>query len=94
MSHVSLVVASGQLRLAPLPSSAPPLPAVDWRQDEQPRHVGNPTRVIPVSIHGETLMQLSDQVGTWAGDIDKAHLPAHFLVDHVRVYDSVPGESP
>jgi len=32
---------------------------------------------------------LSTAVGTWGGDITKAHLPDPFLVDYVRVYDLV-----
>ena len=34
-------------------------------------------------------MLLSDEIGTWAGDIAKAKLPDQFLVDYVRVYDLV-----
>jgi hypothetical protein len=34
-------------------------------------------------------MLLSDEVGTWAGNIKKAKLPDKFLVDYVRVYDLV-----
>ena len=34
-------------------------------------------------------MLLSDEIGTWAGDIAKAKLLDHFLVDYVRVYDLV-----
>ncbi|MCL4194362.1 MAG: glycoside hydrolase family 16 protein [Thermoguttaceae bacterium] len=34
-------------------------------------------------------MLLSDEVGSWAGDITKAELPDKFLVDYVRVYDLV-----
>jgi beta-glucanase (GH16 family) len=32
-------------------------------------------------------MLLSDEIGSWAGDITKARLPDRFLVDYVRVYD-------
>ena len=32
---------------------------------------------------------LSDEIGTWGGDIAKANLPDTFLVDYVRVYDLV-----
>ena len=32
-------------------------------------------------------MLLSDEIGSWAGDITKAKLPDQFLVDYVRVYD-------
>lgn len=34
-------------------------------------------------------MIISAEYGTWGGDIDKAQLPAHFYVDHVRVYQEV-----
>lgn len=34
-------------------------------------------------------MLLSDEIGTWAGDINKAHLPDQFQVDYVRVYDLI-----
>jgi hypothetical protein len=34
-------------------------------------------------------MLLSDEIGSWAGDITKAKLPDQFLVDYVRVYDVV-----
>ena len=37
-------------------------------------------------------MLLSDEIGSWAGDISKAKLPDRFLVDYVRVYDLVDGE--
>jgi beta-glucanase (GH16 family) len=32
-------------------------------------------------------IKLSDEVGSWGGDIHKAKLPDRFLVDYVRVYD-------
>ncbi len=32
-------------------------------------------------------MLLSDEIGSWAGDITKAKLPDRFMVDYVRVYD-------
>ena len=35
---------------------------------------------------------LSDEIGSWAGDISKAKLPDRFLVDYVRVYDVVEAE--
>jgi beta-glucanase (GH16 family) len=34
-------------------------------------------------------IKLSDEIGTWAGDIKNAKLPDRFLVDYVRVYDLV-----
>jgi beta-glucanase (GH16 family) len=34
-------------------------------------------------------IKLTDEVGTWAGDIAKAKLPDFFLTDYVRVYDLV-----
>ena len=36
---------------------------------------------------------LSDEIGKWGGDIEKAKLPDEFLVDYVRVYDLVAGRS-
>ena len=32
-------------------------------------------------------IKLSDEIGTWGGDIKKAKLPDRFIVDYVRVYD-------
>ncbi len=32
-------------------------------------------------------IKLSDEVGDWAGDIEKVKLPDEFLVDYVRLYD-------
>ncbi len=37
-------------------------------------------------------MLLSDEIGSWAGDISRAKLPDRFLVDYVRVYDLTDGE--
>jgi beta-glucanase (GH16 family) len=37
-------------------------------------------------------LKLSDEVGSWGGDISKARLPDEFLVDYVRVYDLVDKE--
>ena len=34
-------------------------------------------------------IKISDEIGTWAGDIRAAHLPDFFLVEYVRVYDLV-----
>lgn len=34
-------------------------------------------------------LKLSDEIGSWAGDITKAQLPDQFLVDYVRVYTLV-----
>jgi beta-glucanase (GH16 family) len=34
-------------------------------------------------------IKLSDETGSWAGDIKRARLPDPFLVDYVRVYDLV-----
>lgn len=34
-------------------------------------------------------LKLSDEIGTWAGDIRSAALPDPFVVDYVRVYDIV-----
>lgn len=30
---------------------------------------------------------ISAEYGKWGGDIDKTQLPAHFYVDHVRIYE-------
>lgn len=35
-------------------------------------------------------VKLSDEIGSWAGDIKKAALPDDFAVDYVRVYELVP----
>ena len=34
-------------------------------------------------------IKLTEEIGTWAGDIQKAELPDVFEVDYVRVYDAV-----
>jgi len=34
-------------------------------------------------------LKLSDQAGSWGGDVSKAKLLDRFLVDYVRVYDLV-----
>jgi beta-glucanase (GH16 family) len=34
-------------------------------------------------------IKLTEEIGTWGGDIKKAVLPDYFEVDYVRVYDSV-----
>jgi beta-glucanase (GH16 family) len=38
-------------------------------------------------------IKISDEIGSWAGDIKKAKLPDEFLVDYVRVYNLVPATS-
>jgi beta-glucanase (GH16 family) len=35
-------------------------------------------------------LKLSDEIGSWGGDIKQAKLPDAFLVDYVRVFDLVP----
>lgn len=35
-------------------------------------------------------VKLTEEIGTWGGDIQKARLPDYFEVDYVRVYDAVP----
>jgi len=35
--------------------------------------------------------KLTEEIGTWGGDIAKAKLPDYFVVDYVRVYDMVEG---
>jgi beta-glucanase (GH16 family) len=37
--------------------------------------------------------KLTEEIGTWAGDIKKAQLPDYFLVDYIRIYDSVPADA-
>ena len=34
-------------------------------------------------------IKLTEEIGTWGGDIKKAKLPDYFIVDYVRVYDVV-----
>ena len=34
-------------------------------------------------------IKLTEEIGDWAGDIQKAKLPDHFEVDYVRVYEAV-----
>ncbi|NQT01795.1 MAG: alpha-L-fucosidase [Planctomycetes bacterium] len=34
-------------------------------------------------------MKLTEEIGDWGGDIKKAELPDYFVVDYVRVYDTV-----
>jgi hypothetical protein len=34
-------------------------------------------------------VKLTDEIGTWAGDIHEAALPDCFLVDCVRVHDAI-----
>ena len=34
-------------------------------------------------------IKLTEEIGKWGGDITKAKLPDYFLVDYVRVYDTV-----
>ena len=54
---------------------------VDGRETWRSRAGG----VCQVPLH----LILSEEIGPWAGDIKKAHLPDHFIVDYVRVYDLV-----
>jgi beta-glucanase (GH16 family) len=35
-------------------------------------------------------LKLTEEIGTWGGEIQKAQLPDYFLVDYVRVYDAKP----
>jgi len=37
--------------------------------------------------------KLTEEIGAWAGDIKKAQLPDYFLVDYIRMYDSVPADA-
>lgn len=38
-------------------------------------------------------LKLTEEIGTWAGDIKTANLPDYTLVDYVRVYQAVPNGS-
>ncbi len=38
--------------------------------------------------------KLTEEIGTWGGDIAQASLPDYFTVDYVRVYDMVDGAKP
>jgi alpha-L-fucosidase len=38
--------------------------------------------------------KLTEEIGSWGGDIKKASLPDYFTVDYVRVYDVVGGPQP
>jgi len=38
--------------------------------------------------------KLTEEIGTWGGDITQADLPDHFVVDYVRVYDVVGATEP
>jgi alpha-L-fucosidase len=38
--------------------------------------------------------KLTEEIGTWGGDITQASLPDYFTVDYVRVYDIVEGAKP
>ncbi len=38
-------------------------------------------------------LKLTEEIGTWGGKIAEAKLPDSFLVDYVRVYDSIDGNS-
>ena len=63
-----------------------------WKPDEYAFYVDgkemwhtNPGGVCQVPEY----IKLSDEIGSWAGDIKKPKLPDAFLVDYVRVYDLV-----
>ena len=49
-------------------------------QDEAGDEYGDGTCAVPCD------MIISAEFGSWGGDIDTAQLPAHFYIDHVRVY--------
>lgn len=40
----------------------------------------------------KAFVKLTEEIGKWGGDIRKAKLPDHFLVDYVRVFDPVAAE--
>ena len=62
-----------------------------WRPDEYIFYVdGKETWRTKASVcQVPEYIKLSDEIGDWAGDIEKAKLPDQFLVDYVRVYDVV-----
>jgi len=40
-------------------------------------------------------IKLTEEIGAWGGDIEKASLPDYFAVDYVRIYDLLPtGQGP
>ena len=42
----------------------------------------------------KAFVKLTEEIGKWAGDIRKAKLPDHFLVDYVRVFDAADAKAP
>ncbi len=71
--------------------------ALLWRPDEYVFYVdGKETwrssagGVCQVPVYAK----LTEEIGQWGGDITKADLPDHFLVDYVRVYDETPPAQP
>ncbi len=38
-------------------------------------------------IKEDAYLKLTEEIGTWGGDIKKAELPDYFEVDYVRVYE-------
>jgi len=67
-----------------------------WKPDEYVFFVDGKetwrTRAGGVSQVPEYMM-LSNEVGSWAGDISRAKLPDAFLVDYVRVFDLIPARA-
>jgi beta-glucanase (GH16 family) len=67
--------------------------ALQWLPDQYAFYIDGKetwrTKAGGVSQVPEYLL-LSDEIGTWGGDIRKAKLPNALLVDYVRVYDLVP----
>ena len=38
-------------------------------------------------------IKLTEEIGKWGGEIQKAALPDYFEVDYVRVYEAQPGQA-
>ena len=39
-------------------------------------------------------IKLTEEIGTWGGEIQKASLPDYFEVDYVRVYEAKADQNP
>ena len=66
--------------------------AIHWTPDEYVFYIDG-EEVWRTSAGGVSqvpaFIKLTEEIGDWGGDIKKAALPDHFLVDYVRVYDEV-----
>ncbi len=66
--------------------------ALEWNEDEYIFYVdGRETwRTAAGGVSQvPAFVKITAEVGTWAGDIRKANLPAQLIVDYVRVYDRI-----